>query len=841
MTQRLTIFILTFLFATASWSASDLHLTDHQTLETHGLIVLLFHNSYHHVFGDQKMSGLEIILHDQRIATNGDVRLSATPAQWDPIPNFQSRKRGPEPDEIVASSTYPDRSFSYHIDVRPEPGGFRVAVQLDQPLPASLVGKAGFNLEFLPSLYFGKSYVVDNVPGIFPRHDAGPMEKSANATGAPLLADVARSGDFPLPIATGSRIVLSPEDPLTRVSITSESDLALYDGRNQAPNGWFVVRTLIPAGKTGEVIVWHVKPDTIEGWTRPPVVAYNQVGYTPERGKVAVIELDPLFDAPKTARVLQVTQNGDFHEVFAGEVKAWGKWMRYQYATFDFSSVRDEGTYVIEYAGHRTAPFLIKPNVYDNIWSLSLNTYLPEQMDHVKVREGYRIWHGASHLDDARQAPVNYTHFDGYKQGPTTDSPFAPGQHIPGINVGGWYDAGDFDLRTQTQTRVIMDLALAKEQFGVNSDDTFVDEAARYVQMRRPDGVPDIVEQVKHGVILLLAEYHAIGHAIPGIIEPTLEEYTHLGDAASKTDGRIYNEKMGPLATDGIYSGVPDDRWAFTTHTTALSYDLVGGLAAASRVLRGYDDKMADECLQVAEHVWEEEHKQPPATFQYFNTTGSNLQHAEVDAAVELLISTKGGGIYQKRLKELLPTIKSQFGFTAAAAARAIPFMDADFKSQIAEALTAQKPKLEQFLAQNPYGVPITTGTWGGSGAVTRFGTDMYFLHQSFPEIIGPEYTLHAIDYILGRHPVSNVSLVSAVGTQSKLIAYGNNRADYTFIPGGMVPGVTILQPDFPELTDTWPFYWYENEYVVDAVTSFILASNAAHAESRTDAGSANK
>ena len=823
MKHRLTTLFLTLFFAiSTSASTSDLHLTDHDTLETHGLSVLLFHNSYHHVFGDQKMSGLEIILHDQRIATNGDVRLSATPAQWDPIPDFQSRKRGSAADELIASCSYPDRSFSYRINVKPEPGGFRIAVQLDQPLPAALAGKAGFNLEFLPSLYFGKSYIVDNNPGIFLRHDGGPMERSL--TGKP----------EPLPISVGSRIVLSPEDPLTRVSITSDSDLSLYDGRNQAPNGWFVVRTLIPVGKTGEVVVWHVKPNIIDGWTRPPVVGYNQVGYTPGREKVAVLELDPRFDAPKTARVLQVTPKGEFHEVLAGEVKAWGKWMRYQYATFDFSSVRAEGTYVIEYAGHRTAPFLIKPNLYDNIWSLSLNTYLPEQMDHVKVREGYRIWHGDSHLDDARQAPVNYTHFDGYKQGPTTDSPFSPGQHIPGVNVGGWYDAGDFDLRTQTQTRVITDLVLAKEQFGVNSDDTFVDETARYVQLRRPDGVPDVVEQVKHGVILLLAEYHAIGHAIPGVIEPTLEEYTHLGDAASKTDGRIYNEKMGALETAGIYSGVPDDRWAFTTHTTALSYDLVGGLAAASRVLRGYDDKMADECLEVAKHVWDEEHKQPAATFQYFNTTGSDLQNAEVEAAVELLISTKGGEMYQKRLKELLPTIKERFGFLAGTAVRAIPFMDQEYKSQIADALTAQKPRLEQFLAQNPYGVPVTTGTWGGSGAVTRFGTEMYFLHQAFPEIIGPEYTLRALDYILGRHPVSNVSLVSGVGTQSKLIAYGNNRADYTFIPGGMVPGVTILQPDFPELTDTWPFFWYENEYVVDAATSFILAANAAHAETKT-------
>lgn len=326
--------------------------------------------------------------------------------------------------------------------------------------------------------------------------------------------------------------------------------------------------------------------------------------------------------------MLQLTPEGDWREVSTGPVRPWGKWMRYQYATFDFSSVHEPGAYEIDYAGQRTGPFRIGPNVYEGIWNLSLNTYLTEQIDQVRVREGYRTWHSASHLDDARQAPVNYTHFDGYKQGPTTDSPFSPGQHIPGINVGGWYDAGDFDLRTQTQTRVIQDLTLTREEFGENSDDTSVDEAARLVQMRKPDGVPDVIQQIEHGVLLLLAEYHAIGHAIPGIIEPTLDEYTFLGDASSKTDGRIYSERMGLFETDGIHSGTPDDRWAFTTHTTALNYDLAAGLAAASRVLRGFNDKMAEECMQTAETVWREEQKQPPATFQYFNTTGSNLQQA---------------------------------------------------------------------------------------------------------------------------------------------------------------------------------------------------------------------
>lgn len=307
-------------------ASSELRLTEQDALETHGLSILLFHNSYHAVFGDQKMSGLEIILDDRRIATNGDVRLSAAPAQWDAIPQFKERKRGSLPNELIASLSYADRGLNYQVDVRPETGGIRVAVLLDHALPPSLSRKAGFNLEFLPTAFFGKSYIVDDAPGIFPRHPRGPMIKTAE-------------GSFdPAALGSGHNITLSPEDPTTRVGITSEgAPLTLFDGRNQAPNGWFVVRSLLPSEKTGEVIVWHVQLKVAAGWTRPPVVGYNQVGYTPDRNKVAVVELDPQCQSPTTARVVRLSPDGTYKEAFHGEVKPWGKWLRYQYALFDFT------------------------------------------------------------------------------------------------------------------------------------------------------------------------------------------------------------------------------------------------------------------------------------------------------------------------------------------------------------------------------------------------------------------------------------------------------------------------------------------------------------------------
>ncbi|MGO9097169.1 MAG: glycoside hydrolase family 9 protein [Bryobacteraceae bacterium] len=800
-------------------AGGGLEVNAQQYLEEQGLSVLLYHNRFHPVFVDQKVSAMEIVLHGERIATNGDVRLAPTPEQWDAVPTFERRTADKELRRLTAFCSFPAYGIRYRLEVTAEDGGLRVAIHLDKPLPDALVGQAGFNLEFLPSAYFGKTYLLEDGFGVFPRHPGGPMTKDRNGKVQPQ------------PLASGESIVLAPEDPLVRVAVRSETGpLMLFDGRNLAQNGWFVLRSLIPAGKTENAVVWHIRPHVIPGWLRPPVIAHSQAGYHPDREKAAVLELDPGYAGPKEARVLKLLADGECREVLRGPVTPWGKWFRYNYARFDFSSVREPGLYTIEYAGQRTEPFPIAKDVYSHIWQPSLDTYLAVQMDHVSVREGYRVWHGASHLDDARQAPLNHTHFDGYAQGPTTDSPFQPGEHIPGLNQGGWFDAGDFDIRTQTQDEVILDLVLAIEEFHVAWDETSIDEQARSVEIRRPDGIPDALQQVEHGVRQVLGQFRVFGHSIPGIVEPTLRQYTHLGDAASKTDNQIYSEKLGRLESDGLHSGIPDDRWAFTNRATPLQYRSAAALAAASRVLRGYNDSLARECLETAERVWAEEHSQPPSLFHSFNTTGGALADEELGAAVELLIATRGGAAYRDRLREMLPEIQGRMAGVGWIAVRALPYLDAGFKAKFAAVVREYKTGLDAELAQNPFGVPIGLTGWGGSGAVAGFGVRMYFLDRAFPEMVGPEYTLRAVNYLLGAHPVSSTSWVSGVGTRSTLMAYGSNRADFTYIPGGLAPGFAMVKPDLPEFKEDWPFLWFEKEYVVSAATAFILAANAADA-----------
>jgi endoglucanase len=98
-----------------------------------------------------------------------------------------------------------------------------------------------------------------------------------------------------------------------------------------------------------------------------------------------------------------------------------------------------------------------------------------------------------------------------------------------------------------------------------------------------------------------------------------------------------------------------------------------------------------------------------------------------------------------------------------------------------------------------------------------------YYAHKAFPDIIGQEFVFRGLSYIYGCHPYSNVSFVNAVGVRSKKIAYGNNRADFTTIAGGIVPGLIFLKPDFLENKDDWPFLWGENEVTIGGSADYIL------------------
>ena len=814
-----------------------LTLNDKQYFEKRGLNVLVFTNEYNGMFFDEKTAGIELIHHGVRTATGGAVRLSAAPEQWDQIPKVVDRKVDPKTNTIEVKLRYEAFDFDSRLSVTPEGAGVRIAVYLDKPVPAALEGRAGLNLEFVPSRYWEHTYLMDGQPGIFPRYPAGPTtslppEKKIRQFEGHSTFDLHGHKEFveALPVAAGKTILLAPEDPERSVTIRSlAGELQLLDGRNLAQNGWYIVRAVLAAKTTGKVADWIVEPHTIPNWTRTPVIGFSQVGYHPSQPKRAVIELDANDTPLPAASLIEIRPDGRQVEKAKVKIQAWGQYLRYNYGVADFSSVKDPGLYLIQYGTQRTGSFPIAANVYERVWYPTLDVFFPVQMDHMFVNEGYRVWHGAAHLDDAVQAPLNEQHFDGYRTGATTNTPYKPGERIPGLAVGGWFDAGDFDIQGGSHAMTVSGLVATWETFQPQRDQTLIDQDRRFVDIHRPDGKADVLQQIEHGALQIAAQYRAIGRLVRGIVDGELHRYHHLGDASTQTDNLIYDPSLKPYESDGRRSGTPDDRWVFTDSSPFSNYSGIGALAAASRALRGYNETLAADCLTLAKKAYAEERARPAPAAPATGPGAMFGQTAELTAVMQLMTATKEQQ-YADRFDELVwPALDRNAGMAIQLAARAIPARDTAYAQRLRPYAEKYKLELDGMLKQNPYGVPIGTRGWAGNSQVIGWATTNYYLHRAYPDLVGTDLVTRGLDFLFGTHPAHNYSFVSAVGNRSKHLAYGNNRADFTFIAGGIVPGILVLKPDYPENMDDWPFLWGENEYVIDIGASYIFLANAAH------------
>jgi hypothetical protein len=337
---------------------------------------------------------------------------------------------------------------------------------------------------------------------------------------------------------------------------------------------------------------------------------------------------------------------------------------------------------------------------------------------------------------------------------------------------------------------------LTYEAFNVNYDATSIDQTKQVVEIHQPDGKNDILQQIENGLLSVVGGYRALGRFYRGIIESDLRQYVHLGDAASITDG---------------IKGNADDRWVFTTNNPALELTAAAQLAASSRAMKGFNDTLSTQALDIAKTV-----------FKTTEATG-RAKSAKIQAATELYLTT-GDKVYKDYLLSETNHIVSNISQVGWFIGRAEKKMnDANFTKAVKEALPEFKEELDKQAAETPYGIPYRPYIWGAGWDIQRMGFDYYFLHESYPEIFGKDMILNALNFILGCHPGSNTaSFASGVGVKSAIPGYGLNRADWSYIPGGVVSGTALIRPDFPELLE-FPFLWQQVEYVMGGGSSHYM------------------
>lgn len=773
----------------------------------------------HDFYPESHQGGVGIIQNGLRVATNGDLRLEPAPGQWQPVPKVGERQVDREKQEISVRMSYPDPDkdrkgfnpieypdldFSYTLKVVPQGKSFKIIVDLDEPLPEEWVGKVGMNIELFPGILFGKSYYMDDSFGIFNRQANGPGLYTED-------------GEYRMePMATGNELVIVPEDEKQTLKIENlkNNELQLLDGRAIHSNGWFIVRSLVPAGANKNAIEWLITPNAVEDFTYSPVVQVSQVGYHPAQEKIAVIETDKLDNNLQQVKLLRINNQGGKTEVISRSPQEWGDFLRYKYYQLDFSAIKEPGMYQVQYGDYTTEPFQIAEDVFKrDVWQPTLEYFLPVQMCHMLVNDRYKIWHGRCHLDDARMAPLNHNHFDGYIQGSETFTKYQPGEHVPGINVGAWHDAGDFDLRVESQASTIQGLSQIYELFNVEYDNTTIDQETKTVDMLQPDGKADILQQIEHGALSVAGGYRALGRFYRGIIVPTNDQYILLGDPVNHSDGEPFDK---PFEESNFLEkiswgekGDQDDRWVFTEDNPRRELSAAAGLAATARALKDFNPSLAEDCLDIAREVW--------------NITETENPLHKIELAVELL-QTTGDKVYADFLTGNTKLITDNISSTGWIVGRAFPQIKNErFKKAVRNAVKGYLSEVQELEKKTPYGLPYEPDIWGAGWGIQSFGVQQYFLHKNFPEIFPEDYMLHAMNFILGVHPgVNTSSFASGVGSRSLTQAYGINRGDFSYTPGGIGSGTALIRPDFPELLE-WPFLWQQTEYVLGGGTTDYL------------------
>ena len=862
----------------ASSMAQDLRLNDREYFERQGVNVLVFSNSFNGGFNDEKNSGIEIIHHGVRTVQGGAVRLNNTPEQWDLVPKMTDRKVNRENGSIEVTMRYDDYDFDSRVVVTAKGQAVEIAVWLDKPVPEALAGEAGFNMEFLPSQYWLKTYTMDGRLNRFPRYATSltvtrpNSEKPRQFKGFKTYDDRGTNRFVdPLPMETGHRIVVATDDRERMISISSDdAELKLFDGRMLAQNGWYVLRSVLPKGKTGKVVTWTVEPYAIPGWIRKPNIGFSQVGYIPEQPKVAVIELD-MNDKPEAnASLMRIKEDGSAETAFKGDITTWGSYFKYNYVKFDFSSVKEPGVYYIQYGDTRTNDFLIDDHVYDKITDATTDVWVPIHMNHMYVTEGYRTWHGEPFKEGYLQAPPS-DHFDLHSQGPTTDTKYKPLELIPGLNIGGFFDAGDFDIETGSNINVVQNFIRAWELFKPLRDETFVSQQQRYVDLHRPDGTPDILQFIEHGTLNLVAQAEQIGHMASTLSNSILDNYHHLGDAASITDGLHYDPSLKPyeVSADGKRSGTPDDMWAFTTRSPQLDLRAATMFAAASHALKGYNDDLAERALTQSKRLMKEateliaqrtaarnaqtnqmemdfswldgteqtsianprqQVSQPDKKRQKLLERSRKNREALGDMATNLMLygATQEQQYLDNFEKQIWDALELRLSGNMQTALDAVPYMDETYKTKLRPYVEKYEEYIKGFDKQNPYGVPIGLGNWAGVNMVLNFGITVNYAHIYFPDIVGKDEVYRVANWLYGCHPYHNYSFVAVVGAaRPKQVFYGNNRADFSFIPGNVAPGLLFRKPDHFENYDDWPFLWGQNEGTIAGSTQYIIFGSA--------------
>ena len=628
------------------------------------------------------------------------------------------------------------------------------------------------------------------------------------------------------------RLECNVDDPTLNLILECDRGMTITDRRSFS-DPCYLVSFAIPEASGQATDIYLTLPQAPDA--RGYVVRYSPIGYPVRGEKTVVLEWPNHLARPSDDRVqLQRADGTVVKEGRFGQTVTY-RHMQSSFAVFEFSDVREPGDYRVAWAGG-TVAFPLRPSVFeDKLWEPTLDYFIPFQMCHAKVDLGPNVvGHLPCHMDDGIRVPAHTPSNDGFVAYECEGTPYKAGDPIP-CGKGGWHDAGDCDLNIYAQGICTYFLALAYEEFGLDRDVSTLDVNAQTFTAGRPDGTPDILQQVEWGALWLLSMIQPDGRSYVGVVvQPNLRRNDLPWDKL--TDNKL---------------GTGDERHVYVDYHAELQCMQAAALCAASRALKAARPELAQTCLQAARTAYDyfRTHEEVYRATAYFypSTKGRD---GNVALALGELYMTTGDPMYLRDLEAMTDRIgnldmnypakqessAASFWYAPPVLARlAQRLPDGQLKAACVSTCRRAARFHSDRLSGRPWAGHYTDfGKVGNTAAAHWRAFDAYWVSKVAGDVVSVDKAVQPMLWTYGFHPFSNVAFVSGIGLDGPKSIFSLHlravlKPELGTVPGAPAPGMTAINPYVP---DNVLYYFDEGnvpngECTIAETAAYVFAVNA--------------
>ena len=428
-----------------------------------------------------------------------------------------------------------------------------------------------------------------------------------------------------------------------------------------------------------------------------PDIAVNQIGYLPNALKTATIKGSGL---EQTAKLINEKTGKAVYEEAIGKGEKNADTGDRE-AVFDFSSIKDEGTYHVE-AGDAISPsFVISKNVYDDALAAAIKMLHYQRCGcELTKNEAGDFAHPACHDSKAVLYEDNSKKLD---------------------VTGGWHDAGDYGRYSVAGAVTAADLLLAYE----NYRDVFDKK-----------NMPDVLEEAKYELDWLLK--------------------------MQRSDGGVYHKVTCRNFPGEVMPQDETDELVVMPVSTTATGDFAAVMAIASRVYEKADKAYSKKCFDAAVKAASYLDTTPHDSTGYRNpsdiTTGEYEDTCDVDErfwAYAELYKTTGDKAYEENMVSELPNNGYTLGWQGVAGYGAYAYLtskSATLLPDVKKDAEAAAKEIRGFAHSNAYGSSIITNyPWGSNLTIANNGEYLLMMKEALGEY-DKETVDKQLNYLFGNN-----------------------------------------------------------------------------------------